>query len=79
LKSVAEVLALAVTLEKMIGLINRYQAASKIPLLMSIDGEYGLAIANRKNTPLILLTYFSGTMQTTRGSGEEVGYRMGLE
>jgi beta-N-acetylhexosaminidase len=32
------------TLEKLIALINRYQALSKIPLLISIDAEFGLAM-----------------------------------
>lgn len=32
------------TLEKLIGLINRYQSVSKTPLLISIDAEFGLAM-----------------------------------
>ncbi|MBW3467198.1 glycoside hydrolase family 3 protein [Arthrospiribacter ruber] len=38
------------TLEKLVELINRYQLVSKIPLLISIDAEYGLAM-RVENTP----------------------------
>ncbi len=75
----AEVLDVRGTLEKMISLINRYQAISKIPLLISIDGEYGLAmrIENTPNYP------FAITLGALKENGitliEEVGYKMGLD
>ncbi|WP_332911395.1 hypothetical protein [Algoriphagus boritolerans] len=47
-------MAVSGTFEKMIGLINRYQTISKIPLLISIDGEYGLAMRVEKNTAISL-------------------------
>jgi len=75
----AEVLDVSGTLEKMIGLINRYQAASKIPLLMSIDGEYGLAMRIEK-TPHYPFAISLGAMQNdAENLVEEVGYRMGLD
>jgi beta-glucosidase-like glycosyl hydrolase len=75
----AEVLDVGGTLEKMIGLINRYQAASKIPLLMSIDGEYGLAM-RIENTPQYPFAISLGAMQNdAENLVEEVGYRMGLD
>ncbi|WP_439474060.1 glycoside hydrolase family 3 protein [Algoriphagus formosus] len=67
------------TFEKLIGLINRYQALSKIPLLISIDGEYGLAMRIEK-TPQYP---FAITLGALKKDGEkwveEVGYRMGLD
>lgn len=75
----AEVLDVSGTLEKMIGLINRYQAASKIPLLVSIDGEYGLAMRIEK-TPQYPFAISLGAMQNdAENLVEEVGYRMGLD
>jgi len=75
----AEVLDVSGTLEKMIGLINRYQAASKIPLLISIDGEYGLAMRIEK-TPQYPFAISLGSIQNdAENLVEEVGYRMGLD
>jgi beta-glucosidase-like glycosyl hydrolase len=75
----AEVLDVSGTLEKMIGLINRYQAVSKIPLLISIDGEYGLAM-RIENTPQYPFAISLGAMQNdAENLVEEVGYRMGLD
>ena len=58
----AEVLNVSGTLEKMIGLINRYQAISKTPLLISIDGEYGLAMRIEK-TPQYPFAITLGSME----------------
>jgi len=75
----AEVLDFSGTLEKMIALINRYQEASTIPLLISIDGEYGLAMRIEK-TPQYPFSISLGAMQNEAESFvEEVGYRMGLD
>lgn len=75
----AEVLDVSGTLDKMIGLINRYQRVSKIPLLISIDGEYGLAM-RIENTPQYP---FAITLGALKNDAEkwvmEVGYRMGLD
>lgn len=75
----AEVLDVSGTFEKLIGLINRYQAISKIPLLISIDGEYGLAMRVEKTTQYP----FAITLGTLKNDSEkwveEVGHRMGLD
>lgn len=74
-----EVLDVSGTFEKMIGLINRYQAISKILLLISIDGEYGLAMRVEK-TPQYPFAITLGALKTnTETQVEEVGYRMGLD
>ena len=73
----AEVLDVSGTFEKLIGLINRYQRISKIPLLISIDGEYGLAM-RIENTPQYP---FAITLGALKNDAEqwvtEVAYRMG--
>ncbi|RIW17511.1 glycoside hydrolase family 3 protein [Algoriphagus lacus] len=75
----AEVLDVSGTFEKLIGLINRYQAISKIPLLISIDGEYGLAMRVEK-TPQYPFAITLGALKTDASTWvEEVGYRMGLD
>mgnify|MGYP001440702446 CR=1 FL=1 len=75
----AEVLDVSGTFEKLIGLINRYQAISKIPLLISIDGEYGLAMRVEK-TPQYPFAITLGALKTDAEKWvEEVGYRMGLD
>ena len=75
----AEVLDVSGTFEKLIGLINRYQAISKIPLLVSIDGEYGLAMRVEK-TPQYPFAISLGALKTDSENWiEEVGYRMGLD
>jgi beta-glucosidase-like glycosyl hydrolase len=75
----AEVLDVSGTFEKLIELINRYQQVSKIPLLISIDGEYGLAM-RVENTPKYP---FAITLGALKNDAEkwvmEVGYRMGLD
>jgi len=75
----AEVLDVGGTFEKLIGLINRYQALSKIPLLISIDGEYGLAM-RVENTPQYPFAITLGALKNDAETWvEEVGYRMGLD
>ncbi len=75
----AEVLDVSGTLEKLIVLINRYQALSKIPLLISIDGEYGLAM-RIENTPQYPFAITLGALKKDpEKCVEEVGYRMGLD
>jgi beta-glucosidase-like glycosyl hydrolase len=75
----AEVLDVTGTFEKMIGLINRYQSISKTPLLISIDGEYGLAMRVEK-TPQYPFAITLGALKNDAEKWvEEVGYRMGLD
>jgi beta-glucosidase-like glycosyl hydrolase len=75
----AEVLDVSGTFEKLIGLINRYQQVSTIPLLISIDGEYGLAM-RIENTPQYPFAITLGALnENAESQVEEVGYRMGLD
>ncbi len=75
----AEVLDVSGTFEKLIQLINRYQAISQIPLLISIDGEYGLAM-RVENTPQYPFAITLGALKSDAETWvEEVGYRMGLD
>jgi len=75
----AEVLETTGTYEKLIALINRYQKASTIPLLIGIDGEYGLAM-RIENTPAYPFAITLGALKGNAESQvEEVGYRMGLD
>ncbi|WP_339877572.1 glycoside hydrolase family 3 N-terminal domain-containing protein [uncultured Algoriphagus sp.] len=75
----AEVLDVSGTLEKMIALINRYQAIAKTPLLISIDGEYGLAMRIEK-TPQYPFAITLGAIKINWPELiEEVGYRIGLD
>lgn len=75
----AEVLDVSGTFEKLIALINRYQAISKTPLLISIDGEYGLAM-RVENTPQYPFAITLGALKKDAEKWvEEVGYRMGLD
>jgi beta-glucosidase-like glycosyl hydrolase len=67
------------TFEKLIGLINRYQKASKTPLLISIDGEYGLAM-RIENTPQYPFAITLGALKNDAATWvTEVGYRMGQD
>ncbi|MDR7131701.1 beta-glucosidase-like glycosyl hydrolase [Algoriphagus sp. 4150] len=75
----AEVLDVSGTLEKMIGLICRYQAISKIPLLISIDGEYGLAMRVEKTPQYPFAITLGALKENAPVLIEEVGYRMGLD
>jgi beta-glucosidase-like glycosyl hydrolase len=75
----AEVLKTTGTYEKLIALINRYQQVSSIPLLISIDGEYGLAM-RIENTPAYPFAITLGALnEHAESQVEEVGYRMGLD
>jgi len=75
----AEVLDVSGTFEKLIGLINRYQRVSKTPLLISIDGEYGLAM-RIENTPQYPFAISLGALKNDAEKWvKEVGYRMGLD
>lgn len=75
----AEVLETTGTYEKFIALINRYQKVSSIPLLISIDGEYGLAM-RIENTPAYPFAITLGTLnENAESQVKEVGYRMGLD
>ncbi|SEF79201.1 beta-glucosidase [Algoriphagus boritolerans DSM 17298 = JCM 18970] len=75
----AEILAVSGTFEKMIGLINRYQTISKIPLLISIDGEYGLAMRVEKTPQYPFAITLGALKKDAEKWVEEVGYRMGLD
>ena len=75
----AEVLDISGTFEKLIGLINRYQAISKIPLLISIDGEYGLAMRVEKTPQYPFAITLGALKKDAEKWVEEVGYRMGLD
>ncbi len=75
----AEVLETTGTYEKLIALTNRYQKVSRIPLLISIDGEYGLAM-RIENTPQYPFAITLGALnENAESQVEEVGYRMGLD
>ncbi|NVJ84847.1 MAG: glycoside hydrolase family 3 protein [Algoriphagus sp.] len=78
-ESRAEVLDFNGTLEKLVGLINRFQSISKIPLLICIDAEYGLAMRIEK-TPQYPFAITLGALQEDAEKWvEEVGYRMGMD
>ena len=74
-----EVLDVSDTLEKLIHLINRYQAASKIPLIISIDGEFGLAMRIEKTPAYPFAISLGGISLEGEKQVEEVGYKMGLD
>lgn len=75
----AEVLDVSGTFEKLIHLINRFQAISKIPLLISIDGEYGLAMRVEKTPQYPFAITLGALRENAEQLVEEVGYRMGLD
>lgn len=75
----AEVLDVSGTFEKLIHLINRFQAISKIPLLISIDGEYGLAMRVEKTPQYPFAITLGALKENAEELVEEVGYRMGLD
>ncbi|HMP14674.1 MAG TPA: glycoside hydrolase family 3 N-terminal domain-containing protein [Saprospiraceae bacterium] len=62
------------TPDKQVALINRYQALSKVPLMMAIDGEWGLGMRMRETT-------ISFPRQLTLGAiqNNELIYKMGAE
>lgn len=74
----AEQLDVSGTLEKLILLINRYQESAKSPLIISIDGEYGLAMRIEK-TPQYPFAITLGAINSNPEQWtEEVGYQIGL-
>lgn len=75
----AEVLDYTETLEKLIRLINRYQAAAENPLLISIDGEYGLAMRVEKTPQYPFAITLGAIRNAPEKYVEEVGFRMGLD
>ncbi len=75
----AEVLDVSGTLEKLILLINRYQRAAKTPLLISIDGEYGLAMRVEHTPQYPFAITLGGIEEDALHLIEEVGYRMGRD
>lgn len=67
------------TLEKLITLINRYQALSKIPLLISIDAEFGLAM-RIEDTPHYPFAIAMGALPMDKLAWvAEYGERMGRD
>ncbi|WP_144607291.1 glycoside hydrolase family 3 protein [Algoriphagus algorifonticola] len=75
----AETLDVSDTFEKLIKLINRYQKLSKIPLLISIDGEYGLAMRIEKTPQYPFAITLGALKKDAEKWVEEVGYRMGMD
>lgn len=75
----AEVLDVTGTFEKLILLINRYQKAAKSPLIISIDGEYGLAMRVEKTPHYPFAITLGALKENAEELVEEVGYRMGLD
>jgi len=75
----AEVLDVTGTFEKLIHLINRYQKAAKSPLIISIDGEYGLAMRVEKTPQYPFAITLGALKENAEELVEEVGYRMGLD
>ncbi|WP_296700957.1 glycoside hydrolase family 3 N-terminal domain-containing protein [Algoriphagus sp.] len=74
-----ETLDVSGTLEKLILLINRYQEASKIPLIISIDGEFGLAMRIEETPAYPYAISLGGISLEGEKQVEEVGYKMGLD
>ncbi len=74
-----EVLDVSNTLEKLIQLINRYQEASSIPLIISIDGEFGLAMRIEDTPVYPYAISLGGISLEGEKQVEEVGYKMGME
>ncbi|MFD2203444.1 glycoside hydrolase family 3 protein [Shivajiella indica] len=67
------------TLQKLLGLIERYQKASRTPLLISIDAEYGLAM-RIENTPQYPYAITLGAIpESQKDLIWEVGYRIGKD
>ncbi|MEN2282456.1 glycoside hydrolase family 3 N-terminal domain-containing protein [Algoriphagus sp. SE2] len=74
-----ETLDVTGSLEKLIFLINRYQEVSKIPLLISIDGEFGLAMRIEETPAYPFAISLGGISLEGEKQVEEVGYKMGLD
>ena len=75
----AEVLDVTGTFEKLIHLINRYQKAAKSPLIISIDGEYGLAMRVEKTPQYPFSITLGALKENAEKLVEGVGYRIGLD
>lgn len=60
--------------EKQVELVNRYQALSKIPLMISIDGEWGLGMRMKESTISFPRQLTLGAIQNNR-----LIYDMGVE
>ncbi|MGY6520679.1 MAG: glycoside hydrolase family 3 protein [Mongoliitalea sp.] len=74
-----EKLSYEYTLEKLIALINRYQSVSKIPLLISIDAEFGLAM-RIEDTPHYPFAIAMGALSLDKLAWlKEYGERMGRD
>lgn len=74
-----ETLSYENTLEKLLTLISRYQQAAEIPLLISIDAEFGLAM-RVENTPQYPYAISLGAMpMEAEELVEEVGHRIGTD
>lgn len=74
-----ETLSYENTLEKLQALITRYQKATEIPLLISIDAEFGLAM-RLEQTPQYPYAISLGAMPfESEELVEEVGYRIGKD
>lgn len=66
------------SLERLKGLIERYQKAAKIPLLVAIDAEWGLAM-RIENTPQYTYAITLGALQNNLALIQEVGRAIGLD
>ncbi len=66
------------SLERLKGLIERYQKAAKIPLLVAIDAEWGLAM-RIENTPQYPYAITLGALQNNLALIQEVGRAIGLD
>lgn len=66
------------SLEVLKNLIKRYQKASKYPLLISIDAEWGLAM-RIENTPQYPYALSLGAMQNQEELVYELGQRIGVD
>ena len=74
-----EILNVEDTLEKLIALINRYQQAAANPLLISIDGEFGLAMRIEETPAYPFAISLGGISLEAEKQVEEVGFKMGLD
>ncbi len=66
------------SLERLKGLIEQYQKAAKIPLLVAIDAEWGLAM-RIENTPQYPYAITLGALQNNLALIQEVGRAIGLD
>jgi len=66
------------SLERLKGLIERYQKVAKIPLLVAIDAEWGL-VMRIENTPQYPYAITLGALQDNLALIQEVGRAIGLD